>query len=48
MLEVLLSCLLYKINCSLIPESEIIKEKKIGEGAFGKVYKGTYKNPRMC
>ena len=39
---------LVKINCPIIPENEIIKEKKIGEGAFGKVYKGTYNNQAVA
>ena len=35
---------LIKINCPIISENEITKEKVIGEGAFGKVYKGHYNN----
>jgi len=39
---------LMKINCPIILESEITKEKVIGEGAFGKVYKGHYKNQEIA
>ena len=36
---------LIKMGCPLIPENEIIKDKQIiGEGSFGKVYKGHYKD----
>ena len=39
---------LMKINCPIILETEITKEKVIGEGAFGKVYKGHYKNQEIA
>lgn len=34
---------LSKMNSPIIQESEITKECRIGEGSFGKVYKGTFK-----
>ena len=34
---------LIKMGCPLIPENEVIKDMQIGEGSFGKVYKGHYK-----
>ena len=39
---------LLKINCPIILWSEITKENVIGEGAFGKVYKGYYKNQEIA
>ena len=39
---------LLKIGCPLIPENEIIKDKQIGEGSFGKVYKGHYKEKEIA
>lgn len=39
---------LIKMGCPLIPENEIIKEKQIGEGSFGKVYKGIYKDKEIA
>ena len=39
---------LLKINCPIISQTEITKEKTIGEGAFGKVYKGHYKNQEIA
>ena len=39
---------LLKMGCPLIPENEIIKDKQIGEGSFGKVYKGHYKENEIA
>lgn len=39
---------LLKMGCPLIPENEIIKDKQIGEGSFGKVYKGHYKGKEIA
>ena len=39
---------LLKMGCPLIPENEITKEKQIGEGSFGKVYKGHYKDHEIA
>ena len=39
---------LLKMKCPIIPENEIIKDKVIGEGAFGKVYRGCYKQNEIA
>ena len=39
---------LAKMGCPLIPENEVIKDKQIGEGSFGKVYKGKYKDHEIA
>ena len=39
---------LLKMGCPLIPENEVTKDKQIGEGSFGKVYKGHYKDHEIA
>ena len=39
---------LLKMGFPIIPENEITKDKQIGEGSFGKVYKGHYKNNEIA
>ena len=37
-----------KIGSSIIPENEVVKECVVGEGGFGKVYKGKYQNQTVA
>ena len=37
-----------KIGSTIIPENEVVKECVVGEGGFGKVYKGKYQNQTVA